>query len=69
MATYAEHYDRQRHGKGHLGVSFLRGSMCAEGLGYGGLGGYFGEQEPFCVALFGLDVRKWTPWGIPEDHG
>ncbi len=45
-------------GKGHLGVSFLRGSMCAEGMGYGGLGGYFGEQGPFCVALFGLDVES-----------
>ncbi len=34
------------YGKGHLGVSFLRGSMCAEGMGCegDGLDGYFGEQ-------------------------
>ncbi len=22
-----------------------------------------------CVALDGLDRRRWTPWGIPGDHG
>ncbi len=32
------------YGKGHLGVSFLRGPMCALGTGCG-LDGYFGEQR------------------------
>ncbi len=32
--------------EGSLGFEFLRGSMCAEGMGCGGggLDGYFGEQ-------------------------
>ncbi len=33
-------------GKGHLGVSFLRGLICAKGMGCERrLDGHFGEQE------------------------
>ncbi len=31
-------------GKGHLGVGFLRVSMCAERMGYGGVG-YMGNSR------------------------
>ncbi len=47
LRSSKDYYKRLRSGasiwKGSLGCEFLRGSMCAEGMGCG-LDGYFGEQ-------------------------
>ncbi len=70
------------YGIGHLGVSFLRGSMCAEGMRCekGLLGGYFGEQglpvgiqeclERFRRGCVDYLSRQFVPkWDIPNCEG
>ncbi len=54
-------------------LTISAGSLFQNGTARIGDGAYSIVVDGTCrrgrVALRGLDVRRWTPWGIQRDHG